>query len=36
MSLELTGMFDSHALEARRLIEREIDSAVRTLEPAGT
>ncbi|MEW2121040.1 TetR/AcrR family transcriptional regulator [Streptomyces sp. NPDC005474] len=36
VSLELTGMFDSHALEARRLIELEIDSAVRTLEPAGT
>ncbi|WP_239134627.1 TetR-like C-terminal domain-containing protein [Streptomyces sp. SID12488] len=32
VSLELTGMFDSHSLEAHRLIDLEIDGAVRSLE----
>jgi AcrR family transcriptional regulator len=33
VSLELTGMFDDQGVEVRRLIELEIDDAVRLLEP---
>lgn len=32
VSLELTGVFDNHPLQAQRLIDSEIDSAVRSLE----
>ena len=33
VSLELTGVFAHQSLEAQRLIDAEIDSAVRSLEP---
>jgi len=35
VSLELTGIFDDHTIEARRLIDLEIDRAVRSLGAAG-
>ncbi|MEW1721085.1 hypothetical protein [Streptomyces sp. NPDC093109] len=34
MSLELTGMFDHQPLEARRLIDLEIEGALQSLRPA--
>ncbi|MHA6761282.1 TetR/AcrR family transcriptional regulator [Streptacidiphilus sp. PAMC 29251] len=34
VSLELTGIFDNHTIEAQRLIDLEIDDAVRSLGPA--
>jgi AcrR family transcriptional regulator len=34
VSLELTGMFDDQGVEVRRLIDLEIDDALRLLEPA--
>ncbi|MFF1306043.1 TetR/AcrR family transcriptional regulator [Streptomyces sp. NPDC058307] len=36
VSLELTGVFDNRPLEAQRLIDSEIDNAVRSLEPDGS
>ncbi|MCX5251709.1 TetR/AcrR family transcriptional regulator [Streptomyces sp. NBC_00201] len=36
VSLELTGVFDNRPLEAQRLIDSEIDSAVRSLESDGS
>ena len=35
VSLELTGIFDNQSIEAQRLIDLEIDDALRPLEPAG-
>lgn len=34
VSLELTGIFDNHTIEAQRLIDLEIDDAIRLLGPA--
>ncbi|MFJ2559212.1 TetR-like C-terminal domain-containing protein [Streptomyces sp. NPDC087534] len=34
VSLELTGMFDHQPLEARRLIDLEIEGALQSLRPA--
>ncbi len=34
VSLELTGIFDNRTIEAQRLIDLEIDNAIRTLTPA--
>ncbi|WP_327312028.1 TetR/AcrR family transcriptional regulator [Streptomyces sp. NBC_01235] len=34
VSLELTGVFDNHTVEAQRLIDLEIDSAIRSLRSA--
>jgi AcrR family transcriptional regulator len=34
VSLELTGIFDNHTIDARQLIDLEIDSALRSLAPA--
>ncbi|MFG2455561.1 TetR/AcrR family transcriptional regulator [Streptomyces sp. NPDC048523] len=36
VSLELTGVFDNSPLEAQRLIDSEIENAVRSLEPDGS
>ncbi|MEH0423961.1 TetR/AcrR family transcriptional regulator [Streptomyces sp. B21-083] len=36
VSLELTGVFDNQAVEAQRLIDLEIDSAIQSLRPPGT
>ncbi|WP_307537711.1 TetR/AcrR family transcriptional regulator [Streptomyces sp. V3I8] len=35
VSLELTGVFDDRTIEAQRLIDLEIDDAVRSLRPTG-
>jgi AcrR family transcriptional regulator len=35
VSLELTGIFDNQSIEAQRLIDLEIDDALRPLKPAG-
>jgi hypothetical protein len=35
VSLELTGVFDNQTIEAQRLIDLEIDSAIQSLTPAG-
>ncbi|WP_329213125.1 TetR/AcrR family transcriptional regulator [Streptomyces sp. NBC_01485] len=35
VSLELTGVFDNHTLEAQRLIDLEVDNAIQSLKPAG-
>lgn len=35
MSLELTGVFDDRTVEAQRLIDLEIDSAIQSLRPTG-
>ena len=34
VSLELTGLFANHAIEAQRLIDLEIDDAIQSLKPA--
>ena len=33
MSLELTGMFDNQGVEVQRLIDLEIDDAIRLMGP---
>jgi hypothetical protein len=33
VSLELTGMFDNNAVDVQRLIDQEVDNAIRSLAP---